>query len=1114
MRRLILTILFVGLYCIISIQGRAQYPDHALGDTVHYPYWAEMMQDPNASFHSTQSAFEKYWAGRTDHKGNGWRVFKRWEYINQYMVQPDGKLPSPTSIMEEYNRYMQTHQPLSPNGNWTLVGPTTVPINATGQPTGLGRINALGFDPVSSMTFYIGSPSGGCWKTSDNAVTWTFLTASMPTLGVSAINVHPTNTNQILIGTGDRDAGDAPGMGVYKSTDGGATWNPSNSGMGSQTVGMIIRNPNDANMLLAATSGGIYKSTDGGSSWIRKSSNTNNYKDLKFKPGDPTIVYATEGGKFYRSTNTGDSWTQINAGIISGTRLVIGVSPNNSSTVYLLQTNGPFAGLLRSTDSGLTFTTRSTTPNIMDYSCDGSGSSSQAWYDLCIAVDPNNASTIYTGGVCIWKSTDGGATWAINAHWIGSAWGSCAQSVHADIHALDWSPVTGSLFTGCDGGIYTTSNGGAIWTDISSGLSISQIYKVGQSATKQGLVMEGYQDNGTSCSSGTIFTTVIGGDGMECLVDYSDTNYRYGELYYGSIYRTSGYGYGQISGGISESGPWITPYMLHVTTPATMFVGDNNVWRSTNVKSPSPSWTAISSGESNGCGVLEQSPADPNVLYVSRGMVLKRTDNANAGSVSWTICTSPNASSITDMAAHPTNVNIVYATAGTKVYKSTDKGMTWNDISGSLPATNINCIVIDKNASEGLYIGTKTGAYYRDASMSDWISFSTGLPVVDVRELDIFYDAASPWNNRIKAATYGRGVWQSDLMGLLTVVPSNQNVPAGPAGSTTFTVTCNATWNASTPATWCTVTPSGTGNGTITATYTEDTTIIQRIAVITVTSGSQAPQTVTVTQAGAMPTLLVVPSNQNVTPPAGTTTFIVTSNTDWAVTVDSSWCTATPSGSGSGTIYATYSENSSVNTRVATLTVTVATLTPQQVTVTQSGAAPILFVTPAYQDVSADAGSTTFNVQSNTTWTASSNQTWCTVTPAGSSNGTITADYSTNSAYAPRGAVITVTALSLTPQTVDVNQAASTLSVNEHQGKSIRIYPNPTEGSFMLVPEGLTNDNLAITIYDLTERVILAKNCKGDKSSSFDLSDSPEGTYIIKVRTDEEVLVCRLVVAR
>ncbi|MEI6900508.1 MAG: hypothetical protein WCL00_11570, partial [Bacteroidota bacterium] len=835
----LLIMAFIALLLSTELEGQG-YPDPALGDTAHYPYYIKMMQDPNAKFHATQSAFEKYWAGRSDFKGNGWKVFKRWEYINSDLVQPDGRLVPPGYFHEQMVQYWQAHSVKSANGNWQQLGPDTLPGNATGQPNGMGRVNAIGFHPTATNTILVGSPSGGLWRSTDAGVTWTVLNTNTPTLGVSSILIHPTTTTTILIGTGDRDAGDSPGMGVYKSTDDGITWSPSNSGMGNVAVGMMIMLPTDPNTILAATSAGIFKSTDGGATWVRKSSNTSNYKDIKFKPGDPTIVYATENGKFYRSTNTGDSWTQITAGIITGTRMVIGVSPSQPNWVYLCQTNGQFAGLHKSTDSGLNFSTQSTSPNIMDYSCNGSGTASQAWYDLCMAVDQNNANTIYVGGVNIFKSTNGGLTgsWVINTHWVGSSWGtSCAPSVHADIHVLVWSPLNGNLYTGCDGGIYTTSNGGTNWSDLSSGLAIAQVYKIGQSATNQGMTMNGYQDNGSAFNNGSTFTTIYGGDGMEAAIDYTNSSYRYGEIYYGDIFRSTGSGYAGIKNNITESGGWITPFTLHMSDPNTMFAGFQNVWRTTNVKaanSGSVTWNAISSGETGTCTVIEDSRANPDILYVVRSGSLKRTDMATATVVNWITLTLPGGTTPTDLAAHPTDQNIVYATAGTKVYKSTDKGMTWTNISGTLPSVNLNCIAFDKYSNEGLYVGSKTNVFYKDALLSDWIAFNTGLPTVDVRELEIFNDTINPGNSRLKAATYGRGLWESDLYGFLTVTPQNQNVPYT-MGTTSFAVTCSAIWNAISSSAWCSITGSGTGNGTITVNYAENPTIYSRIDTITVT---------------------------------------------------------------------------------------------------------------------------------------------------------------------------------------------------------------------------------------------------------------------------------------
>ncbi len=871
MKKIVIIIMLACTFFMTNANAQF-FADPVSNDTVHFPYWIKMMQDPDANFSSTQSAFEKYWAGRNDYKGNGWKVFKRWEYIRQFRVGKYGKLPKPGDVLREYERYLNLDQSLSVNGNWIQLGPVSLPSNFTYQPNGMGRINAVAFHPSNVNIIYAGSPSGGLWKTTNGGATWSVLTTSTPTLGVSSILIHPTSTNIILIGTGDRDASDAPGLGVYKSADGGVTWNPSNTGITASTVGMMIMHPSDPDIILAATSTGIFKSTDGGSSWVRKSSNTSNYKDIKFNPGDPTIVYAATGGQFYRSTDTGETWTQITSGIITGNRVVIGVSANQTGYVYLLQTNGPFAGLLRSTDSGLTFSTQSTTPNIMGYECDGSGTASQAWYDLCINVDPNNADIIYAGGINIWKSIDGGVNWTINSHWVGSSWGySCAPSVHADIHSLDWSPLNGKLYTGCDGGIYLTANGGTTWSDISSGLAIAQVYKIGQSATDPDLTINGYQDNGTAENSGSAFTTVIGGDGMECIVDYSDANYRYGALYYGNIRRSTGGSYstiaGYLSNGITESGGWVTPYILHETLPATMFAGYKNVWRSTNVKVASTlsvTWTKISTGETTNCNVLEQSPANVDILYVSRGSVLKRSDNANAASPTWTTITSPGGTSPSDIEAHPTDQNIVYATAGTKVYKSTDKGVVWTNISGTLPDIYLNCIVYDKTGNESLYIGNETGAFYKNAGMGDWVLFNSGLPTVDVRELEIYYDLVTPSNSRLKAATYGRGLWQSDLYSgspLLSVTPANQN--AGPmAGSATFTVTTELTWTAvSSDPTWCEVTSAGSGNGTIVATFSQNLLITQRTATITIAAPGATSVVVVVIQAGTHVDVLNPPTN-------------------------------------------------------------------------------------------------------------------------------------------------------------------------------------------------------------------------------------------------------------
>ncbi|HSL88649.1 MAG TPA: BACON domain-containing protein, partial [Ignavibacteriaceae bacterium] len=244
---------------------------------------------------------------------------------------------------------------------------------------------------------------------------------------------------------------------------------------------------------------------------------------------------------------------------------------------------------------------------------------------------------------------------------------------------------------------------------------------------------------------------------------------------------------------------------------------------------------------------------------------------------------------------------------------------------------------------------------------------------------------------------------------ILTVLPANKNVGA-PAGSTTFDVTSNVTWMVSDDAEWLTVTPEfGINNMTLTATYEANTTTSQRVGTITVTGGG-ITRTVTVTQAAVPFTLTVTPSNRDVPYTAGNTTFTVTSNTNWTVSDDAEWLTISPvSGTGDGTLTATYTENTTTSQRVGTITVTGGGIT-RTVTVTQSATAFTLTVTPQNQSVTNAPGSTEFTVQSKTNWTVSDDAAWLTVSPVnGTGNGAIIASYEENTTTTQRVGTITVT---------------------------------------------------------------------------------------------------------
>lgn len=752
-------------------------------DTAQVPVWIDMMQDPDANFYETQRAFERYWEDRERSRGDGWKIFKRWEWFWGQRIDENGNLPAPDATINAYTEweiaYNQSMQGTeSVNGDWEEVGPRFKPQNGTGQPNGNGRLNYIAFHPTDTNVMYVGSPSGGFWKTDNYGSSWQTTTDGLPTLGVSSILVNYNNPDIIYIGTGDRDANDAPGLGVYKSLDGGETWFVSNTGMGNRSVGQMLMHPTNPDHILAATSGGVYRSTNGGSSWTQESPNAN-FKDMRYKPGSADTVYATEtssGANFWRSTDGGDSWTMITAGLPSSAqRYAIAVTEDNPEVVYLLRSiSSAYGGVFKSTNGGTSFTTQSTTPNLLTWNENppATGGGGQGWYDLCIAADPNDENVVYVGGVNIHKSTDGGVTWDCAAHWVGSA---TAASVHADHHWFEYSPLDGRLYNCNDGGLYYTEDGGTTWPEISDSLGIAQIYRIGVSANTNELVFNGYQDNGSALWDANIFRTERGGDGMECIIDPSNDDIMYASVYFGNIARSfdNGVSFGGFANTnvISESGAWVTPYIVDPSNPQTMYIGYKNVWRTTDAYAGSPTFEAISNSlaGSNNTNMrqLRLAKLNANQLYAVRSdNRLFRSDNVQAATPTWTDLTGflPGGAHIADVETSPFDSNTVWIIRSNQVYASANNGTSWTNITGNLPGVSKNCMVADPYSAGGLYIGTDVGIYYTDDSLSNWIPFNDGFPSsAEVTELEIYHEAGNWTGSRLRAATYGRGLWESDL---------------------------------------------------------------------------------------------------------------------------------------------------------------------------------------------------------------------------------------------------------------------------------------------------------------------------------------------------------------
>lgn len=763
-------------------------------DTAAYPFWLDMMADPSINFYKTQKAFNTYWENRPIEKGSGYKPFKRWEHNMLEVIDDKGNIPAPGVLASRVEQFARTYTPggtgifqrggvnsatCLKSGNWVEIGPTSLPGNRTSQPNGLGRINALAFHPADSNILYAGAPAGGLWISKDGGKNWSTTTDTMASLGVSSIAVDPLHPDTIYIGTGDRDASDSYGRGIFRSKDGGVSWEARNTGLGNRIVGRLIIDPKNHNTLFAATNGGIFKTTNGGQNWSLIIAG--NFKDIDFCPTNANYIYAATYGncKFYRSTDYGATFTQVTSVLPTGQRrMVIGTTPADSNMVYVLVTESrKYKGLYLSTDKGLTFTTMSTTPNIMDYSTTGSGTGGQAWYDLDIVIDAKNKGTIYVGGVNIFQSLDSGKTWKINAHWVGSGG---APSIHADQHVLEIQSSTSGVFAGNDGGVYYTKNDGNDWTDISDDLGIAQIYRLSQSATVKDLVINGYQDNGTGLYENGSWFTVMGGDGMDCEIDPSDSKYAYSDLYYGDVRRyTNGFFSGKIAAngtnGITESGAWITPFVLQEGTPSTMFIGYKNLWRSTNIQntpSNTVTWTKVSNNlagsNAHNFSHIENSPADPSILYIAKAVNnFLRTDDINATNPTWVNLTAnlPNTAAVQWIESDHKRPNTLWIAQSNKVYISTDKGQNWTNMSTGLPNIPVLSLVFDSSsARRGLYAGTYMGVFYKDTSMAKWEWFSDNLPIhTRVRDVEIYYSPQGRGKSHVVCATYGRGNWRSPL---------------------------------------------------------------------------------------------------------------------------------------------------------------------------------------------------------------------------------------------------------------------------------------------------------------------------------------------------------------
>lgn len=739
-------------------------------------HWVDLMMDRDVNFYEVQEAFNKAWEGREYEKGKGWKQFKRWEWFTEQRVYPSGERYPMHIAFEERQKFEKEYPAFkSKSGSsWEPLGPDDWSAIYTGYNPGIGRVNVVVEHPEDESIIYAGTPSGGLWKTIDGGTNWEPLTDDFSAMGISGIAIDYSDPDVLYVSTGDGNGSDTYSIGVLKSIDGGQTW---------QTTGMIhtiyenittrklIMHPTNPNELFVATNNGLYKTTDAGNEWYLVSSG--DMRNVLYHPTDPTIVYASTTS-FFRSTDQGESFVHVSDLQTAGTnRMEIAVSPDEPDWVYALtgrnSTQG-FRALYLSTDAGVSFQEQTTSPNLFGYALDGSDGGGQSWYDMAIAIDPNNASTLYVGGVNVWKSTNAGVDFEINSHWI---YPSSVGYTHADIHSLDFYGE--NLYCGSDGGIFILKDGGFNWVDLTPTMKISQFYRFGNSQTNPDLIIGGTQDNGSNMRLNDKWIHVLGADGMDAGIQPDNDSVMYCTQQFGNLYRTldGGQTWDPVMNGNGESGGWVTP--LQVLSNDKIVIGYRNLWLSEDNGTFFNRISNFSSGTIRDLAVYEK---NHDIIYVATLGRLHKTTN---GGESWEAFGSVNglqSFAISDIEIHADNPDIVWITVSgynqhDKVFVTEDGGESWENITLNLPNLPANAISHQKGSKGGVYVGMDVGVYYKDSLMDEWQSFDTDMPNVIVNDLEILYN-----DEVIRAASYGRGIWES---------PLHENTYSSPTAEFSFT---------------------------------------------------------------------------------------------------------------------------------------------------------------------------------------------------------------------------------------------------------------------------------------------------------------------------------------
>ncbi|MDQ6844854.1 MAG: T9SS type A sorting domain-containing protein [Bacteroidota bacterium] len=667
--------------------------------------------------------------------------------------------------------------------NWIERGPGNVG----------GRTRAIIFDKNDNTgnTIFAGGVSGGIWKCSNlsNASpTWIKISDILDNIAISSIVQDQANPSVIYFGTGEiwGNIDAQQGLGIWKSTDGGVSFNHLASTAGAQFsyVQNIVLTPY---AIFAATGSGLQKSTDGGNSWTMVLINSMSDVQLAAN-GD---IYASNFlGNVFKSTSAqGAPGTWANISVPGNhERLKLATAPSDANKIYVLcqQAGGNDVDAIYRSDDGGGSWNSCAVPTIIDQGNNSVFTRGQAWYDLAAAVDPNNPNTVIIGGVDGLRSTDGGLTWNQVTTWSLASAPAFSVTVHADQHIILFAPgSSGTALWGTDGGIYYTTNVNVTgskpgFVNKNNGYNITQFYSGAISpAAGSAYFLAGAQDNGSQKFSGGAgvqnTSSASGGDGAFCHIDQLNSMRQF-TSYVFSVYYRSTNGGGAFANIISDQGhgSFINPTVYDdnsdvlysdYTTVSTRAGGAYARWLTTGSSN-----VGVTVANFNGASVtnLYVSPNVANRIYfgLSNGSVIyvNNANTATTGTVSSTIIKT-GIGSVSGIAIQPGNENhilITYSNYGViSVWETFDGGANWINDEGNLPDMPVRWVIFNPANYDQALLATELGVWSTDnlnGTSTMWTPTNPGLANTRVDMLKV---RAS--DNTILAATHGRGLFTTTL---------------------------------------------------------------------------------------------------------------------------------------------------------------------------------------------------------------------------------------------------------------------------------------------------------------------------------------------------------------